>query len=238
MVRIYQYLKSRSVGFSQADRQSLLGLFNSAEQTVIAKFGEGVSFTATDGLEHIIIGDDFDRVTVNGKNTLGNDVAANQVKNDTLQGTIKNDLIFGERGNDILKGNGGNDVLIGGEGNDTLKGGSGDDILIGGVDKKTDDALKDTLSGGTGRDTYYAGAGDTIKDDDNIGTIFFQETRLKKGIAKEGDPSGTYHGDGGTYTLANGTLTYTKSNFDLDQDGIRQRTAHPVAKVSPHTKAA
>ncbi len=148
MVRIYQYLKSRGIGFSQSDRQALRGLFLNAEQTVISLYGEGVNFNSADGLEHIIIGDDFDRVMVDGKNTLGNDLVGNQVKNDALLGTDNNDLMFGERGNDTLLGNNGDDVIYGGEGGDTLYGEIGDDTLIGG-------GGSDTLYGGNNNDTLY-----------------------------------------------------------------------------------
>ncbi|MGD9718366.1 MAG: calcium-binding protein [Arcobacteraceae bacterium] len=187
MVRIYQYLKSRGVGFSQSDRQALRGLFLNAEQTVISLYGEGVNFNSADGLEHIIIGDDFDRVMVDGKNTLGNDLVGNQVKNDALLGTDNNDLMFGERGNDTLLGNNGDDVIYGGEGGDTLYGEIGDDTLIGGGGSDTlyggdnNDTLygdnkdgsgssipmmlnNDTLYGGSGNDNLYGGIGEDILD--------------------------------------------------------------------------
>lgn len=79
-------------------------------------------------------------------------------------------------GENKLYGGNGNDLLIGDKGNDTLKGGSGDDYLYGG---KGDDKLiggtgNNYLYGGKGNDEYRltAGSKNTIKDTDNVGSVY------------------------------------------------------------------
>ena len=117
---------------------------------------------------------------------------------DTLSGMGGNDTIMGGKGKDLLYGGAGNDVLDGGECDDYLEGGSGND----------------TLFGGSGYDTYLSNNGDSISDSDGRGVVVFESMLLSGGKAKSGEckpnGDGTYKGNGGTYALSGGILTFTQ----------------------------
>jgi hypothetical protein len=133
-------------------------------------------------------------------------------------GSAADDVIYGGSGIDFLFGGDGHDILSGGGEKDTLFGGTGNDVLMGSSGYRGDDEAADTLYGGVGYDYYITGGGDVIKDDDGRGLVYFRESRLSGGTTTgqcKPDGSGTYKGDGGTYTLSNGTLRFVKGSQTL-----------------------
>jgi hypothetical protein len=85
---------------------------------------------------------------------------------------------------------------------------------MGGDDTLTGNGGNDYMEGGTGFDRYISGNGDTIKDSDGSGRVAFEGGILTGGKTKKGS-SGVYEGNGGTYTLSNGTLTFVKESGEI-----------------------
>ena len=125
------------------------------------------------------------------------------------RGAAINKVVFGSNKDETetLYGLSGDDRLYGNKGDDTLIAGAGDDYLEGG-------SGKDTLKGGKGNDTYISADGDTIMDSDGKGIVSFEGSFLSGGEYIKGT-SNQYKGDGGVYTLDDGTLKFTKDNKTL-----------------------
>ena len=230
MVRIFQYLKSREVGFSQSERQSLLELFNSAEQTVISTFAQGVSISHTENMTHIIIGDDFDRVTIGDKKTLGDDVESNQVKNDILQGTDENDLVFGGKGNDTLSGGAGDDVYV-------YTPGDGEDTIIDtqntetGVNHIIVDKFNLAL---TSIDSFYCNAAQTIRTYiDSANHLIYQWDSVQQTVRITGDAlDNSDYSDSPDDSSVNAIIIRDISSLDLLLERFGITLAEPEGYVS------
>ncbi len=149
-------------------------------------------------------------------------------------------------GENKLNGGNGNDLLIGDKGNDTLKGGSGDDYIYGG---KGDDKLiggtgNNYLYGGKGNDEYRltAGSKNTIKDTDNIGSVYKGSQQLT-GAGKD-DYKGNniwikngvkYNWNEGSHILLiNGGLATIK---DFKNGALRITLEKPEDEPEPPEKA-
>ncbi len=126
-----------------------------------------------------------------------------------INGGKLGDTLNGMGGDDIINGGSGKDFLYGGSGNDVLNGGACDDYLEGG-------SGSDKLIGGSGYDTYLSNNGDMISDSDGKGRVVFESMLLSGGMATKGEckpnGDGTYKGNGGTYTLTGGILTFVQDN--------------------------
>ena len=154
----------------------------------------------------------------------GNDSLTGASGPDTLTGGAGNDTLSGDYGNDLVIGGDGNDVLSGGDGIDTLEGGPGNDTLNGGPGG-------DLMTGGDGRDAFRFNKashinGDRITDFSSsdriditdlnvtfIGTAAFTGTVAQPGPAQVN-----------VVVVGSGPLAETRLVFDLDGNGIGERT--------------
>ncbi|MBP2296818.1 Calx-beta domain-containing protein [Azospirillum rugosum] len=154
----------------------------------------------------------------------GNDSLTGASGPDTLTGGAGNDTLSGDYGNDLVIGGDGNDVVIGGDGIDTLEGGAGNDTLNGGPGG-------DLMTGGAGQDVFRFNKashinGDRITDFSSgdriditdlnatfIGTAAFTGTVAQPGPAQVN-----------VVVVGSGPLSETRLVFDLDGNGIGERT--------------
>lgn len=156
---------------------------------------------------------------------------ATTVGNMTVTGGTGAESMTGGYGADSLSGGSGNDTLSGGEGNDTLQGGSGSDSISGGAgtDAFTSDSGADTIDGGAGTDTLTVSASfrdlsldtitsvETLNMDSNATTMTVSQhagfTTINNAAAITLADAGSLTGKTNvtTYTLANGTNTFTAS---------------------------
>ncbi|ACZ12029.1 calcium-binding protein [Sulfurospirillum deleyianum] len=83
---------------------------------------------------------------------------------------------------------------------DYVKGTENENTITGG-------GSADRLEGGDNYDTYLAGKGDTISDSDGKGRVSFEGNMLGGGVFNKN--TGAYEGDGGSYNLSGGVLTFT-----------------------------
>jgi Effector protein/RTX calcium-binding nonapeptide repeat (4 copies) len=153
------------------------------------QYVDGVTVTDGTGASHDYIGEDAQKLTIQGgagndqitvdanvdyslriEGGAGDDRITGGAGNDNLQGGTGNDYLYGAQGNDTVDGGRGDDVLYGGQGNDIMEGGKGNDYVEGG---KGDDTMwggqgndvvsggrgNDRMAGDDGNDTMYAGAG-------------------------------------------------------------------------------
>ncbi|WP_179381114.1 VWA domain-containing protein [Jannaschia marina] len=125
---------------------------------------EGLSTSAGDVIEVVLVASDSDETQVMVSLTVpndaideGDDVLIGGAGLDTINGDGGDDTLMGDSGSDAINGGTGDDLVDGGSGNDRLVGGSGDDTLIGG-------AGADVLQGGTGDDVYYVDLADTVNE--------------------------------------------------------------------------
>jgi VCBS repeat-containing protein len=188
---------------------------SNATEAAEAGFTGGIFFSAGDGDDTVIGGDDDTVVFIGGGNgddslvggDTGNDLIGG-FGNDTLvggdgldfsQGSFDDDLLFGGGDDDILEGGDGNDTIFGGDDNDNLIGGDGGDVLQGdaGNDVLLGETGDDNLNGGDGDDTLSGGAGaDTL--DGGAGRNFLSyassddavSVNLGTGAASGGDAQG------------------------------------------------
>lgn len=123
------------------------------DDTVDARYSEGVTLNISSSIEHFI-------------GSAGNDSVTAASSNYGVTMT-------GEGGNDWLTGGSGNDALSGGIGDDTLKGGSGNDVLQGGAGVDLFDFSLDSnsFSAGTGNDLV---SDFNAAEGDRIGLLSFQ----------------------------------------------------------------
>lgn len=157
---------------------------------------------------------------------------------DTIDGGSGDDYIYGEEDNDIINGGMGNDHLYGGSGKDTIKGDFGDDhlyagagngdVLIGGIgmDYLYNYEGNATLQGGVGYDTYYvsSSASNIIYDEDNQGSVNFNNKTLRGAGKDDYKENDTWMKDGVRYVWTGNTLTIngrtTIQNFTNGALGI------------------